>query len=275
MRDMQERRTDRFAMKVRAAQRDSRTERQYQADISSLVYQALLSTGIFGRTDPSVVSAFSRQLQPVHFAPGHAVATEGDFGGRLYVIISGKVKVSYRRPDGREMLLTIVGPAEFLGATAMFDPASRRATASTLTQVLAVPIERQQLLAWMVEHPEIRDQLLRLLARWARLSTTFLNDFASADSQKRVAGRLLFLGQRFGRREGEVVRVVHDLTSDDFSRLVDVATETIGATLRNFEHHGWIHLDDKSFLIADSQALRSLRDSMPEGDEGFDHRHSA
>jgi CRP-like cAMP-binding protein len=69
----------------------------------------------------------------------------------------------------------------------------------------------------------------------------------------------LWLRKRFGRREGEVVRIVHDLTLEDFSRLVGLSPESIGNTLREFEARGWIHLDDKSVVVVDSQALASVR----------------
>jgi hypothetical protein len=46
---------------------------------------------------------------------------------------------------------------------------------------------------------------------------------------------------------------------EDFSRLVGLSPESIGNTLREFEARGWIHLDDKSVVVVDSQALASVR----------------
>lgn len=260
----------RNSIKVQHSHHTSRTGAQHR-----VILQALYATGIFSKTQPDVVSAFARQLAPVHFPPGDIVTTNGDFGDRLCVIISGKVKVSYRRPDGHEMLITVVGPAELLGVTAMFDPAACYAGVTALTAVLAVPIERAQLLRWMAQHSEIGEQLLRLLARWAKLMTTFVGDFASAGAPKRIANRLLFLEWRFGRQDGDTVRVVHDLTSEDFSRLVGVPPKTVSATLSQFERNGWISLEDNAFRIADSQALRSIPSLHAEGDGHFGHRHSA
>jgi CRP-like cAMP-binding protein len=130
---------------------------------------------------------------------------------------------------------------------------------TTLTDVSAVPIARDQLLTWMVERPEVCDQVLRLFARWAKAMTNSLVDFALADAQSRIASRLLLLKKRFGKQEGEVVRVVHDLTTDDFSHLAGVDPETIGATLRGFEANGWIRLEGKSIVIVDGHALSQVR----------------
>ncbi|CNJ69900.1 Crp/Fnr family transcriptional regulator [Mycobacterium tuberculosis] len=84
-------------------------------------------------------------------------------------------------------------------------------------------------------------------------------DFAFADTRERIASRLLSLRKRFGRREGDVVRVVHDLTLKEFARLVGVEPRTTVAVLRDFEQRGWIRLEDNSVVIAEGQALASLR----------------
>jgi CRP-like cAMP-binding protein len=172
------------------------------------VCQALLASGIFSKTDPAALSRWCQQLEPVRFPPGHVVGARGDFGGRLYVIVSGKVKVSYRRPGGCETMLSVLGSYEIIGGVQLFDPAACETSVTTLTEVLAVPIGRSYLLMWMAECSEFSALVLRLFARWAKETTNALTDYAFADVQGRVASRLLWLRKRFGRREGEVVRIV-------------------------------------------------------------------
>ncbi|MCV7409405.1 hypothetical protein AWC05_10210 [Mycobacterium florentinum] len=221
--------------------------------------RALITSGIFGRTTPDVVAALSEELHPEHFSPGRVMSARGDFGGSVYVIVRGKVKVCYRRSGGGEIVLKILGPSEIFGAITLFDPGPQDMSITTLTEVLAVPIARDQLLTWMVERPEVCDQVLRLFARWVKAMTNSLVDFGFADAQGRVASRLLSLRKRFGRLDGDVVRVVHDLSADDFSSLAGVDPETIGATLRGFEANGWIRLEHDSIVIVDGHALGQVR----------------
>jgi CRP/FNR family transcriptional regulator, cyclic AMP receptor protein len=222
-------------------------------------HQALIASGIFSRTSPGVVTALSEGLQPERISAGRVMGAHSDFGGCVYVIMSGKVKVSYQRREGAEIVLKILGPPEIFGAITLFDPGPQDMSMTTLTDVLAVPIARDQLLTWMVERPEVRDQVLRLFARWVKAMTNSLVDFAFADAQGRVASRLMDLTKRFGQQDGDVVRVVHDLTADDFSRLAGVDPESVAATLRGFEANGWIRLEDHSIVIVDGQALSQVR----------------
>ena len=227
--------------------------------LSDDVRRAMVASGIVSKTDPAALSRWCRQLKPVCFPAGHVIATGGDAGGRLYVIMSGKVKASICRPDGREVALAVLGHHEIFGVVSLFEPVAGETRITALTEVLAVPIERGQLLSWMAECPELSARTLRLFARRAKEMTDALTDFASADVRGRVASRLSLLKRRFGRREGEVVRIVHEMTMEDFSRLVGVSPEVVRNTLGNLENQGWIRLDDDSVVVVDSQALASLR----------------
>src|SRR6185312_7372039 len=72
------------------------------------VDEILARAGIFQGVEPSAVSTLITQLQPVDFPRGHTVFAEGEPGDRLYIIVSGKVKIARRSPDGREQLLRVL-----------------------------------------------------------------------------------------------------------------------------------------------------------------------
>ena len=100
--------------------------------------EVLARAGIFQGVEPSAVAALSKELQPVDFPRGHVVFNEGEPGDRLYIIVTGKVKLGRRSADGRENLLTIMGPSDMFGELSIFDPGPRTSTATTVTEVRAV-----------------------------------------------------------------------------------------------------------------------------------------
>ncbi len=193
-----------------------------RAAVSGDVEGAVIASGIFRKTDPVVVSNLIKHMRPVRFAAGHVVFAQGDPGGPLFMITSGKVKVVYRHTDGREAVLNVLGASEVCGEVTPFDCGPREVTVTALTEVDAVAIERHQLLAWMAECPEVIHQIGRLLARRADVMTNCLIDFACPNPRYRIARRLLLLGKRFGRKDGDVVRVEHDLTLEEASLFAGV-----------------------------------------------------
>ncbi|WP_037144191.1 Crp/Fnr family transcriptional regulator [Rhodococcoides fascians] len=217
--------------------------------------EVLLRAGIFQRVEPSAVAALTKQLQSVDFPRGHVVFTEGDPGDRLFIIVSGKIKLGRRSPDGRENLLAVMGPSDMFGELTIFDPGPRTSTAITVTAVRAVSMDRVALKAWIDQRPDIAYQLLRVLARRLRRTNNNLADLIFTDVPGRVAKTLLELAQRFGIPEAGSVRVVHDLTQGEIAQLVGASRETVNKALADFAHRGWVRVEGKSVLISDPQRL--------------------
>ena len=212
--------------------------------------KAAMSQGV-----DSVVAMITNQLQPVDFARRWTVFAEGEPADRLYIIVSGKVKIGHRSPDGREHLLAIMGPSEMFGEVSILDPGPRTTSATTLTEVRAVSLDRDTLRGWMADRPEVAEQLLRVLARRIRRTNNKLTDQICTDVPGRVAKQLLMLAQQFGTREGGALRVVHDLTQEEIAQLVGASREATNQALGFFADCGWIQSESHTMLILDAESL--------------------
>ncbi len=211
-------------------------------------------TGMFQGFE-SAMAAITKQLQPVDFARRWTVFAEGEPADRLYIIISGKVKIGRRSPDGREHLLAVIGPPEMFGELSVFDDGPRTASATTLTEVCAVSLDRDTLRGWMADRPEFAEQLLRVLARRLRRTNNKVTDQIFTDVPGRVAKQLLLLAQQFGTREGDALRVAHDLTQEEIAQLVGSSREATNQALGTFADRGWIQSESHSVLILDAENL--------------------
>jgi CRP/FNR family transcriptional regulator, cyclic AMP receptor protein len=219
------------------------------------VNEALARAGIFQGVAPSSVAALTQQLDPVSFPRGHTIFFEGDPGDTLYIVVTGKVKIGRRTADGRESLISVMGPADMFGELALFDPGPRTSTVTTLTEVRAVTMDRAALRSWIRSHPEIAEQLLRVLARRLRRTNDVLCDVIFTDVPGRVAKQLLHLALRFGTGEGSALRVDHELTQEELAQLVGSSRETVNKALSDFTQRGWIRVKGKSVFIDDPERL--------------------
>ncbi|ABK73796.1 cAMP-activated global transcriptional regulator CRP [Mycolicibacterium smegmatis] len=217
--------------------------------------EVLARAGIFQGVQPSAVAALAQQLEPVSFSRGQVVFTEGEPGETLYIITSGKVKIGRKSVDGRESLLTLMGPSDMFGELAIFDPGPRTSTVTALSDVQAVMMHRKVLRNWIADRPEIAEQLLRVLARRLRRTNDNLSDLIFTDVPGRVAKQLLHLAQRFGTREGNSLRVDHELTQEEIAQLVGSSRETVNKALSDFAQRGWIRVQGKSILIDNTERL--------------------
>jgi CRP/FNR family transcriptional regulator, cyclic AMP receptor protein len=219
------------------------------------VNDPLVRAGIFQGVDPSAVQHLRTALEPVTFPRAHVIFAEGEPGDRLYIILSGKVKIGRKSPDGRENLLAVFGPSDMFGELSIFDPGPRTSTATTVTEVQAVTMDRTALREWIAKRPEIAEQLLRVIARRLRRTNNMLADLIFTDVPGRVAKALLQLAHDFGTQEGGMLRVTHDLTQEEIAQLVGASRETVNKALADFAHRGWLRLEGKSVLILEPQRL--------------------
>jgi CRP-like cAMP-binding protein len=240
----------------------SRPDRWPQTDtleyLDGDVDEVLAWTELFQDVELSAASALTKQLHRVDFPRGHTLFVEGQPGDWLYIIVSGKVKIGRRSLDGRENLVTIMGPSDMFGELSILDPGPRTSSATTITDLCAVSIDREALRAWIVERPEITERLLRVLARRLRRTNDNVADRIFTDGPGRVAKQLLQLAQRFGTQEDGKLRVTHDLTQEEIAQLVGASRETVNKALADFAHRGWITLEGKSVLISNCERLREV-----------------
>ena len=215
----------------------------------------LARAGIFQGVDPDAAMALGSQLETVDYPRGSAIFSEGELGDRLYIVVVGKVKLGRRSADGRENLLSVLGPSDMFGELSVFDPGPRTSTATAVTDVQLATMERNTLLQWIRARPEIAEQLLRVLARRLRRTNNSLADLIFTDVPGRVAKQLLQLARQFGSQEGTGTRVTHDLTQEELAQLVGASRETVNKALADFGQRGWLRLEGKSVILLDPERL--------------------
>ncbi|MGO9927799.1 MAG: cyclic nucleotide-binding domain-containing protein, partial [Mycobacterium sp.] len=95
----------------------------------------MTGTGIFQHVEPDATSGLIEQLHPSEFRAGQTLFAEGDPGDRVYIIVSGRVKITLSGPGGRTNLRAIMGPTDIFGELAVFDPGPRTCTATAITDL--------------------------------------------------------------------------------------------------------------------------------------------
>ena len=70
---------------------------------------------LFTALDDIAAASLRESMDSVKIAKGSVLFAEGDNGDHLYVIIEGKLKLGTSSGDGRENLLSILGPGDLVG----------------------------------------------------------------------------------------------------------------------------------------------------------------
>ena len=215
----------------------------------------LAAAGLFRGVGPEAAEALASSLTESDYSRGETVFVEGEQGDTLFIVMSGKIKIGRRAADGRENMLSVMGPSDMFGELSLFDPGPRTATATVLTDARLASLAHSSLRPWINDRPEIAEQLLRVLARRLRRTNDALADLIFTDVPGRVAKALLGLAERFGTPEGDGVRVHHDLTQEELAQLVGASRETVNKALADFSSRGWMRVDSRAVTILDADRL--------------------
>src|SRR5919199_3531221 len=169
--------------------------------------EVLARSGIFQGVDPEAAEALAKEMDIIEIRKGDVLFNEGEAGDSLYIVLSGKIKLGRRAADGRQNLVSIMGPSDMVGELSLFDPGPRTATATAVTDSRLARLKKTSLRPWLTNRPEIAEQLLRVLARRLRRTNDALADLIFTDVPGRVAKALLSLSERFGTEEPDGLRV--------------------------------------------------------------------
>jgi len=211
---------------------------------------------LFQGLDDESARALRRQMSDVKLSRGEHLFLEGQDGDRLYVVLDGKIKLTRAAADGRENLLSVLGPGEMFGELSLFDPRPRTSTASAVTDATVAALAHDALRPWLLERPDVSMHMLRALARRVRREFDVTADLVFTDVPGRVAKNLLDLADRFGEQERDGLHVHHDLTQEELAQLVGASRETVNKALADFAARGWLQISARSVLILDTERLR-------------------
>lgn len=217
--------------------------------------EVVLKAPLFATMDPEETRKLFESMAKVRLPRGDVLFHEGEPGDRLYVIARGKIKLGRRSTDGRENLLSILGPGEMFGELSLFDPGPRTATASAVSDALLYELHHEQLVAWIEAHPTVSRHLLLALAQRLRRTNDTLADLVFSDVPGRVAKALLDLANRFGEQATDGIRVAHDLTQEELAQLVGASRETVNKALADFTSRGWVRREGRAVVLLDVERL--------------------
>ena len=136
---------------------------------------------LFEGLDEESARALRRQMLDVKLSRGEHLFLEGQDGDRLYVVMDGKLKLTRAAADGRENLLSVVGPGEMFGELSLFDPRPRTSSASAVTDATLAALAHDTLRSWLLERPDVSMHMLQALARRLRRANDVVADLVFTD----------------------------------------------------------------------------------------------
>ena len=208
---------------------------------------ALRALPMFAPLGDAQLAAIAR-VAALRRVPRHGVVVNaGDVIDSIYLILSGGLKVVMGDQEGREVILSMLGPGDFFGEMGVIDDHPRSATVRATDESSLVVIAQAEFQRCMADNNEVALYVMRNLVKRLRVADRKIESLSLLDVYVRVARVLLDLAEdRAGRKV-----VARRITRQDISQMVGASREMVSRVMRDLQLRGLIEEKDDLIWLTD------------------------
>jgi len=183
------------------------------------------------------------------FSKDAVIFFEHDPGDSLFMILSGRVKVTILSDDGREIILSVLGDKDFFGEMSLLDNEPRSATAIVVEDTEVVILHQKEFLSIVEKRPRILVLLLAVLSSRLRKANHQIGSLALLDVYGRVASVLLDMAKESGVRLKDGRVCFRRPTHQEIANMIGATRETVSRMISDLHRQGYIEISGKNVII--------------------------
>ncbi|HEY0257451.1 MAG TPA: Crp/Fnr family transcriptional regulator [Candidatus Methylacidiphilales bacterium] len=185
------------------------------------------------------------------FRKGQTVFAQGEPAEALYYLRKGQVKVTVISELGKEAVIAILGHGSFFGEGCLTGQQVRMASATAMTDCVAIRLEKAAVIRMMREDALFSEQFTAyLLARNARVEADLVDQLFNS-SEKRLA-RILLILANFGK-EGKPEPIIPSISQETLAEMIGTTRSRVSFFMNKFRQLGFIdyngHIEVHSSLL--------------------------
>ncbi|MBL8429951.1 MAG: Crp/Fnr family transcriptional regulator [Dechloromonas sp.] len=205
----------------------------------------LRNVPLFSGLDEPELEKISKVAGRKRAERGASIVRAGDSTDSLYVLISGRAKVTNTDEEGREIILAWLGPGEFFGEMGLIDGSPRSANVVAAEACELLFLDKDSLQRCMRENFQVAQKLMKILVLRLREADRKIESLALLDVYGRVARLLLDMSEVV---EGNRV-VKKKLSKQDMAKMIGASREMVSKVMRDLELSGYIRYENDLLII--------------------------
>ena len=217
--------------------------------------------------DPAVfIATAAPGRESSTYSKKETIFAQGDDADLVFYIKKGKVKVAIVSKQGKEAVVALLGPDEFVGEGCLIGQLKRLATASAMTECEVMPVKKSELQRAIHEDSEFAEMFVsHILTRNARVQEDLVDQLFNS-TEKRLA-RLLLLLANFGK-EGRPEPILAKISQETLAEMIGTTRSRVSHFMNKFRKLGFIdyngHLEVHNSLLGVLLADQPRTVSPPE-----------
>lgn len=189
---------------------------------------------------PETQAQFVAQaVQKKRFKRGEILVAQGEVGGRLFVILSGRVRVYSSNDKGREVTLTRLGAGDYFGEMSLIDGGVHSASVVADQQTDVWVLGQAAFRHCLMSSSALAEQIMRGLVSRLRQADEKIEMLALMDVYGRVVKALIEMAVE--DEEGRIL-VRERINRQDLAKKVGASREMVSRVMKDFSDRQLVSL---------------------------------
>jgi CRP/FNR family transcriptional regulator, cyclic AMP receptor protein len=185
------------------------------------------------------------------YRKGDVIFSQSEPADAVFYIQKGKIKIVVTSEQGKEAVVAILGPGEFIGEGCLNGQTLHLATASALIEAEVTRVDKKEMLSVLHNEPAFSEMFMaHLLTRNGRIVADLVDQLFNS-SEKRLARTLLLLAN-FGK-EGVPEPITAKISQETLADMIGTTRARVSFFMNKFRKLGLIeyngHLKVHSALL--------------------------
>jgi CRP/FNR family cyclic AMP-dependent transcriptional regulator len=192
------------------------------------------------------------------FQGKETVFSQGDPAENVMYIQEGGVKLTVVNSTGKEAVVAILGPGDFLGEGCLAGQPKCIATATAIAPTTVLTIEKAEMIRVLHAEHAFSDRFLsHMLARSIRVEADLIDQLFNS-SEKRLARTLLLLA-RYGKQDRPET-VVTKVSQETLAEMIGTTRSRVNFFMNKFRNLGFIEYSSREIRVNKSLLSVVLHD---------------
>ncbi len=217
----------------------------------------LSQSEIFECLSPAEMARLMEMVEELEVPRHHLLFAPGVPSESIYFIDTGRVRLTRLSPDGRTVILALLGPGDFIGEAA-WESGEHDSYGETLEESRIYQLSREAFENLVRQNPEFGLRLIQVVGVRLKQAQSRIEDLVFRQVPSRVARLLVSLAEHHGKVTPHGIRVEFPLTHQEIADMVGSSRVTVTQVLNKFRTSEWIAIESKRVTIHNLEALEAL-----------------
>ena len=191
-------------------------------------------------------------------AARQVVFHQGEPGREMFIVVSGRLKVSVTSEDGKELSFFIFHENDVFGELALLDGERRSATVTAIDPCELLVLHHNDFKQLLKQNQHIGLKMLSMLAGRVRATTLLYESSVFIEIPGRLASKLLELSSEYGIESDEGILIDLKLSQYELGTLINASRESVNKQLKTWESQGIIQIRAGKIFLADAAVLEAF-----------------